>query len=837
MKGAKILTKQEYKKEKKIIKNYEKKNVKHNTTDLIPISHYENNCYKLKNGTYIDFVKIICHDLISASCDYVNEINYMFDLFYKTFGDDFKIIASNYPVDTQSQQEFYRYKISKTNNTVFRKLLTDRLAEEEYIEKHFTDREYYLMLFFKSPEEKNECIASIKHNLGEHFLVDELTEEKKERILFKLCNKNLTIDTHENIRKPNPEAIKRYINELGYDPYLLSRIQPQGGITFKNEKYIKTGTGYEACLHIFKYTRHPGEHWLSPLMNINNVIAIMDVSTENSETAKRNLNKSMVEQESRIESAKSYSELLSSRRQLAEFKEIYTQIDQLDEVVKLIHIRLFITASTTEEIDKIVAAQMKRFSGKGYKAAVFLDETKAEWMSMFQTYTEQDKNEYRRFGQAVTANQLARGNPFDYSSLNDVWGTYMGLTTSCNGIVNFNPFQSDDYRTSYCGVIAGQSGKGKSTCTKKILEIQAALGNYLRYFDVKNEYIDLTESLGGVICYLDGSKGRINILDILKIGDNDSISFTRHLSKLRSIYKFLSPSATNKEETTFENVLCELYEEWKLTPDTAIQITGLSAKKYPVLSDLLSLVNNKIEKLKKTKNAMEQNVALMDIEELKNIQLTLTSVVRNYGYIFDGHTNIENIYDEQIVCFNITELAKMSPNIFRAQIFNAISICWDNCNKHGAKMKQLYENNAINAKDIQYFLTILDEAHRIVNPSNLSAVEQLTLFEREGRYLFSGLLLVSQRISDFIPEGTSNDAVAAIKALFEMTAYKFIFGHDSNSLNAIKTIFGSELTQSQIDKIPNLRRGNCILVLSGDKTIEMKIDVSETELKLFSGGV
>ena len=40
--------------------------------------------------------------------------------------------------------------------------------------------------------------------------------------------------------------------EQPVDTYLLEKIQPQGGITFMDAKYISTGGGYEACLHIFE---------------------------------------------------------------------------------------------------------------------------------------------------------------------------------------------------------------------------------------------------------------------------------------------------------------------------------------------------------------------------------------------------------------------------------------------------------------------------------------------------------------------------------------------------------------------------------------------------------
>ena len=34
--------------------------------------------------------------------------------------------------------------------------------------------------------------------------------------------------------------------EVKKDLYLIERIQPAGGISFSDEKYVSTGTGYEA---------------------------------------------------------------------------------------------------------------------------------------------------------------------------------------------------------------------------------------------------------------------------------------------------------------------------------------------------------------------------------------------------------------------------------------------------------------------------------------------------------------------------------------------------------------------------------------------------------------
>ena len=64
--------------------------------------------------------------------------------------------------------------------------------------------------------------------------------------------------------------------------------------------------------------------------------------------------------------------------------------------------------------------------------------------------------------------------------------------------------------------------------------------------------------------------------------------------------------------------------------------------------------------------------------------------------------------------------------------------------------------------------------------------------------------------------------------------------YSSNSSNAKKLlyqIFDGELTGTQIEKIPKLEIGQCILLISGDKNIEFKVHLTKEEDRLFSGGL
>ncbi len=64
-----------------------------------------------------------------------------------------------------------------------------------------------------------------------------------------------------------PFSKREEIREL--DTELIARIQPQLGISFRDEKYISAGDGYEAVIYVYGYRKNVGTHWLLTLMNIS----------------------------------------------------------------------------------------------------------------------------------------------------------------------------------------------------------------------------------------------------------------------------------------------------------------------------------------------------------------------------------------------------------------------------------------------------------------------------------------------------------------------------------------------------------------------------------------
>ena len=185
--------------------------------------------------------------------------------------------------------------------------------------------------------------------------------------------------------------------------------------------------------------------------------------------------------------------------------------------------------------------------------------------------------------------------------------------------------------------------------------------------------------------------------------------------------------------------------------------------------------------------------------------------------------------------FDISDIKDLG-NVFVAQMFNLVSLCWDNAINNGQIMKKLWESGKIDIKEVMDFLILIDESHRWVNTSMPMILDLLIKYLREARKYFAGIVFASQSVRDYMPEGNMQ-YVDKIKTLFELTQYKFMFRQDSSTLGLLADVFKASLTFSQIEQIPYLDVGETILSISGDRSLKFSVWLSkEYEEKLFAGG-
>ena len=645
------------------------------------------------------------------------------------------------------------------------------------------------------------------------------------------------------------ETKVEHIQEETYDPYLLEQIQPSGGITFQDTRYVETGTGYETCIHVYDFPQKLDDFWMAKVCNINNTVVTVDISTDNVMEVQKNINRSMKEQQYRYMEAQNFQEKYDAKQRFQEMERLYEEISSLGEVIKLLHIRIFVADHSYRHLEEKVKNILAKLESNGFRAAIFLNETKTEWESMYRPYKEQQSEDlFFIYGQPLTSNALAAGNPFHFSSLQDPCGDFLGKTP-CGGNVLFDEFHKSKTRRFYNSLAVGTMGSGKSTLLKKRFLTNAIKGNYVRTFDISGEFTTLTKTLGGKVLKLDGTNGILNPLEVLKAEEGEEISFTRHISKVSTIYKFLTEGSADTEEIIeFEELLRELYRTFGMEligGKVKSQVTGLPANRYPTFSDFLEYIERKMEDIqRKSKGyeAVELDLVKHRMAIMDKIRRVLSNITNTYGALFDGHTSIDNILDEQIVTFDLSTIKEMKPSVFDAQIFNMISLCWDNCVTNGKLMmerlrKAKGEEGALDPEQVTKFLMIIDESHRWINTKKRHALESITIYLREARKFFGGIMLASQSIRDYVPEGSGAEEIDDLKKIFELTQYKFIFHQEADTLPLLDKVFESTLTQSQRNKIPKLEIGENILCIASDRNLEFKVHLTKEEDRIFEGGV
>lgn len=603
-----------------------------------------------------------------------------------------------------------------------------------------------------------------------------------------------------------------------------------------DDRYCTTGDGYEACLYIYDYPNEIAGCWITQLTGYENTVFCMDIHSPDKSVIISNIDKAMEEHSSRIGGAKTNREVIDAQDRYFESEQMYKQVQSNNETMKRIISRLYVFRKTKEEFEEVISKIITELNASGYKLAIAVGEVASDYRALFLPYKNQG-GFHQKVGMDILATQIAYGNPFNASQLIDDYGTLYGESFVNNGPVILDLFNITKTRMSYNICTFGKMGAGKSTLNKKIVLDRLSRGDSVRIFDPAGEYRTLTKEAGGAIIDLSGKDNKINALQIRKTDEDMNVTYNIHISILSNIYKSLSKEASEQEIMMFENLIKKMYERLMIIPkgvddlNEISDITKLENEDYPIWEDFLYMVRE----YKNSLLNMEDKDLTRDYEYANNIERVISNLVDNYGNIFNHHSSIDNLYDTPLICYDISKLSSMKEEIFDAQIYAALAMCWDNCLDKGIKMKNLYSRKEIAFKDISRFLIIIDESHKWVNASKPLAVKRLLTYMREARKYFGGISLASQSIRDYFPEGSEHSAINDIKTMFELCTYKFIMQQDAASKKRISEIFDSELSGYEIEAIPTLDKGECILSISGDRNINFQLSLTAEEERLYEG--
>ncbi|MCH3972387.1 MAG: DUF87 domain-containing protein [Oscillospiraceae bacterium] len=626
-----------------------------------------------------------------------------------------------------------------------------------------------------------------------------------------------------------------FAKKAGYNPYLMTKIQPEGNLDFSDVKFIRIGSSYTACLQITEMPQEPLDFWGQFLVNIDEANVTIDLGNPDQKDAKEKLDRSIMELESRPSKSSEQDIDTVNRHEL--LLSIQNDVVRDHEKFKEMVIRYFISGQSKEVVDKKIEHVKARLAEQKFCAQVFLNEQEYEMRSITQPLSHQIKNINHRRGIFIPSYALGLSWPLNNSRLDDPHGNLIGVTSS-GQYVHYDMFYKSASRKSYDGVVVGNKGSGKSTLLKLLIKYAAIKDNYIRILDCTGEYSFFTKVLGGTVVSMDGSSGRLNLLEIFPGGEKNADTFAQHLSKLNTFLKFVAPDSTDNDRNEFEEYARELYKETGIYDPQekdaeTKQITGLPPEKYPQLSDLLKLIQRDLY-IDMDTHTINKNLSESKRNRLEGLELTVRNLVQSYPNLFDGKTTLPNLTDQKVVVYNVQNISKMKDEIFQAQLFNILNLMLSDMVRIGGKSKRQYEAGK-ETWEVPHLLLVVDEAHRFINTNNLLVLDYMTRILREGRKYFTSLFFASQSIRDFAPEAKEGAGVDKLKGLFEQVQYKFIMQQDSNSVSLLKSVFGDSITTGQLEMIPQFQTGEAVF-LTGEDNLHMSVLAGKEDIERFQGG-
>lgn len=627
----------------------------------------------------------------------------------------------------------------------------------------------------------------------------------------------------------------------GYDFDFIQRVYPQGNIDFPT-KYIRGGDGCYAVLHIYKLPKRLSIFWLMQLVENLNTISHVAIATADKEATIRSLNTSMSEFSDRTESERTYTSRNDALSEFKNLEQLGLNITQGGEIMKEVHLRLFISADNLDQLDERVLEIQTKLRGLDYSASIYLFEEKAEWLALFESYEDNVSALNGKQGVPITALQIGGGYPFNHQSLIDPRGSYIGRTET-DGAFVYDPFRVTDTRASFSSFGVGMMGYGKSTLLKLIEDSLIGRKTIVYGIEKNRDWYRLIDSQNGKIVDLSGTDGMLNPLEVFATRTDttglhiDELgSYQQHKSKLLAMVSFMNPDMRSVDKLTVGRIIDKFYVHVGLLPNNfqqrrnEIHITGLSSKEYPIMEEFHYFYEEEI------KSSEYKTITPMKKQALEDFGEVLKSMAFDNGNMFNGHTTIPNMQSEQVVFFDIDGISNYPDEIFKTQLFTALNMTWSQAMMNGRKQKYLLETKQIEPDDVVFFMFFLDECQNIVNTQNLFAVQVIIDFLKEMRKFSAGINFMTQSFQEVLLENASDEAVQKISQIFELCNTKIFLHTDDSVLGKLQRIMGSGFSESDYESIRSLKKKQAFFSFGNNESYVINVDPSSEQLERFAGG-
>ena len=548
--------------------------------------------------------------------------------------------------------------------------------------------------------------------------------------------------------------------------------------------YFRLGTKYGRTLYIYGYPRSLYTGWLSPLINIDEVLDIsMYIYPVDSGVVMKNLRKKVTQLEASMNVNAEKGRVRDPELEAAinDAEELRDQLQVGAE--RFFRFGLYVTL-WADSLDELRFVQQKIETLFGQQMVFSKVASSQQEQGMQSTMPQcTDQLQIRR---NMNTGAISTSFPFTSADLTQEKGILYGINMHNNGLVIFDRFSLENANM----VVFAKSGAGKSFAVKLEALRSMMIGSEIIIIDPENEYQKLCDAVGGSYIRLSlNSDVRINPFDLPKVVDSEDANdaLRANLVTLHGLFRLmLGGAATNgqpavpltpNEEADLDQALIDTYARAGITSDP------LTHQSTP--PTILNLYDTLLH---------------MEGTGPQLAQRLRKYTTGTFAGIFSQQSNVD--INNQMVVFNIRDL---EDELRPVAMYIVLSHIW----------------NVVRAEQKRRLL-IVDEAWQLMQFED-SANFLFSLAKRARKY-YLGLTTITQDVEDFMSTKMG-------RAIVANSSMQLLLKQSASAVDVLSDVF--KLTDEEKKRLANFPVGQG-LFFAGPNHVHIQTIASETEESLIT---
>ena len=547
--------------------------------------------------------------------------------------------------------------------------------------------------------------------------------------------------------------------------------------------YFRLGNKYGRTLYVYGYPRSLYTGWISPIINIDEVIDVsMYIYPVETAVVMKNLKTKVTQLEAsmNINAEKGKVRDPELEAAISDAEELRDQLQVGAE--KFFRFGLYITL-WADSLDEMKFVQQKIETIFGQQMIFSKVANSQQEQGMNSTVPQcTDQLQIRR---NMNTGAISTSFPFTSADLTQDKGILYGINMHNNGLVIFDRFSLENANM----VVFAKSGAGKSFTVKLEALRSMMVGAEVLIIDPENEYQKLCDAVGGSYIRLSlNSDVRINPFDLPKVVDAED-ALRANLVTLHGLFRLMLggnqmtasgqvvPALTANEEADLDQALIDTYARVGITSDplTHQSTPPTIANLYDTLLHMGGSGPQLAQRLRKYTTG-------------------------TFAGIFSQQSNVD--INNQMVVFNIRDL---EDELRPVAMYIVLSHIW----------------NIVRAQQKKRLL-IVDEAWQLMKYED-SANFLFSLAKRARKY-YLGLTTVTQDVEDFMSSKMG-------RAIVANSSMQLLLKQSASAVDVLADVF--KLTEEEKRRLSNFPVGQG-LFFAGQNHVHIQVIASETEESLIT---